>query len=109
MISIKLRDGSMHQIEDVEIRMLQDSYPHVAVEKEIKAAAAWCEANPSRRKTARGVRRFVNGWLARAKEAKPRTVAYAAAHKKFEPEKPKKINREVGQAGIQALKAAMRK
>jgi hypothetical protein len=28
----------------------------------------WCLANPSRRKTRRGVRSFVNNWLSRAQD-----------------------------------------
>ena len=28
----------------------------------------WCEANPTKRKTARGVTKFVNGWLAREQD-----------------------------------------
>ena len=28
----------------------------------------WCLANPTRRKTRRGVRRFINGWLAKVQD-----------------------------------------
>ena len=37
---------------------------------EIRAAAEWCESNPSRRKTRRGIRRFLNAWLSKAHKLK---------------------------------------
>lgn len=43
----------------------QASYPALNVEQQLRAMRAWLIANPSNRKTANGMLRFVNGWLAR--------------------------------------------
>jgi len=42
---------------------LQDAYPGVDILAEARKAKAWCMANPTRRKTARGMPRFLNQWL----------------------------------------------
>jgi len=41
-------------------------YPDVDVLGELRKARAWIITNPTRRKTARGMPRFLNSWLARA-------------------------------------------
>ncbi len=38
-------------------------YPNVDVAQEFRSMRSWSNSNPSRRKTAKGVRRFVNNWL----------------------------------------------
>ncbi len=38
-------------------------YPAVDVRQELRNMKGWCISNPSRRKTKRGVRRFINTWL----------------------------------------------
>lgn len=42
------------------------TYPHLAVGAECRKAWAWVEANPGRRKTARGMPAFLVNWLNRA-------------------------------------------
>ena len=41
-------------------------YGEKTVEQELLKAHAWLEADPARRKTQRGMGRFLNGWLSRA-------------------------------------------
>jgi hypothetical protein len=36
------------------------------VDGELRKAQSWCEVNPAKRKTAKGMPRFLNGWLTRA-------------------------------------------
>ena len=36
------------------------------VEQELRMMALWCEHKPKKRKTLKGVRRFVSGWLSKA-------------------------------------------
>ena len=40
-------------------------YPAVDVEQELRNMLGWCMANPAKRKTRSGIRRFIAGWLAR--------------------------------------------
>lgn len=41
-------------------------FPHLDVSAEMRKAAAWVQANPSNRKTAKGMPRFLVNWLNRA-------------------------------------------
>ncbi|GAB6178109.1 hypothetical protein JCM16814_30000 [Desulfobaculum senezii] len=44
----------------------QETYPAVDVEQEIRACRQWNIDNPRRRKTADGVYKHINAWLARS-------------------------------------------
>lgn len=46
---------------------LEEAYEGVDVVAEARKALMWVKAAPDRRKTARGYRRFLTGWIARAK------------------------------------------
>lgn len=53
----------------------REAFPGVDVLAELRKAKAWLEANPSRRKTARGIPAFVVSWLGRAQDrSKPSTA-----------------------------------
>lgn len=59
-------------------------YPGVDVAQEFRKMRGWCKSNPTKRKTIKGVERFVTGWLSRAQDScrgKPRTSAYMDAIK----------------------------
>ena len=43
-------------------------YPAVDVEQEMRNMIGWLDANPARRKTKAGMKRFVNGWLSREQD-----------------------------------------
>ncbi len=104
MIQIPLRDGSTWDVTDTDIEMRQAAYPGVDVAQEYQKMAQWAEANPRKRKTARGINAFVVNWLNRVEPARKKPDTYAAAHKKFEAEKPKVMSKEVGMAALAALK-----
>lgn len=40
-------------------------YPAVDVAQEFRSMRGWCLSNPTKRKTASGIKRFVNSWLSR--------------------------------------------
>lgn len=49
-------------------------YPSVNVEQEMRKMIGWLDANPTRRKTKTGMKRFVNSWLANEQDKyKPAT------------------------------------
>lgn len=51
------------------------TYPTLDVAREFQKASLWLEVNPRKRKTARGMPRFLMNWLSRAareKELRPR-------------------------------------
>ena len=43
-------------------------YPAVDIDQELRNIRGWCLANPSRRKTKRGVKAFINSWLSRSQD-----------------------------------------
>lgn len=68
-------------------------YPSVDVAAEFRNMRGWCMANPTRRKTARGINTFVNGWLSRTQN-KPRITQLARTSQSvpdymYQEEKPK--------------------
>lgn len=74
-ILLILNDKTLYNVPLDRISTWKDSYPAVDVEQELKRMASWLECNPTRRKTRRGIERFINTWLARSQDsAKPQTV-----------------------------------
>ena len=51
---------------------LQSLYPAVDVEQAIRNMRGWLDSNPKNRKTPRGIKRFITGWLAREQDRAPR-------------------------------------
>ncbi|MDB4437379.1 hypothetical protein N9163_00860 [bacterium] len=44
------------------------AYPAVDVFQELRAMESWLDANPKKRKTKAGIKRFVNSWLSRSQD-----------------------------------------
>ena len=63
--SIILKDGTVYYVEEHQARMWKELFPDVNVEVELKKMQAWSDANPGKRKTARGVKAFIVNWLSR--------------------------------------------
>lgn len=66
--AFKLNDGSLFEVTDRDIETYRGLYPGIDVMQELRNITGWCEANPTRRKTRSGAKRFVNAWLARAQD-----------------------------------------
>ena len=49
--------------EDTDMIAWAKTYPAVDVFHEIRAMESWLDANPKKRKTKAGIKRFVNSWL----------------------------------------------
>ena len=65
VLTLTLNDGSEFGITQDDIAMYSDTYPAVDVLQQFRAMRQWCKDNPGKRKTARGIRRFINSWLER--------------------------------------------
>ena len=62
-----------------KLQQLQEAFPDLDALAECRKAKGWVEANPQRRKTARGMMRFLFGWLSRTQDrGPPRQVAAGA-------------------------------
>ena len=63
-----LNTGEEWEAGDADIIQWQKSYPAVDVFAEIAKMESWLDANPKKRKTKAGIKRFINSWLARAQD-----------------------------------------
>ena len=61
--AIILNDGSEWRPTVADINEWRKFYSGIDVVRELGRMRQWCISNPSKRKTARGVRRFVTNWL----------------------------------------------
>ena len=77
-MEIILKDGSYFEIEENDVIAWSRTYKDCNVIHEIRAAAEWCESNPSRRKTRRGIRRFLHAWLSKAHKLKGSPLIFNA-------------------------------
>ena len=68
VISLLLNDGSLFGVHQDKIDRWAQLYPAVDILAELRKMAGWLDANPTRRKTKAGIRRFVNGWLAKEQD-----------------------------------------
>lgn len=64
--SIPLDDGTEFDVREPYVLELERAYPRAAVRQELAKARAWTISNPSKRKTRRGIARFLNAWMDRA-------------------------------------------
>lgn len=67
-ISLLLNNKAYHPVYQEEIGRWRELYPAVDVMQELRKMAGWLEANPSRRKTAKGINSFIVGWLSREQD-----------------------------------------
>jgi hypothetical protein len=54
--------------EDTDMIAWSKAYPAVDVFQELRAMESWLDANPKKRKTKAGIKRFVNSWLSRSQD-----------------------------------------
>lgn len=65
---MKTKDGVDWQPSDEQILGWQHAYPDVDVFAELNVMTMWLDSNEPKRKTVRGMPRFVNAWLNRANQ-----------------------------------------
>ena len=70
-ISLPLISGGWYPIYEADIGHWKQLYPSVDVMKELRKMLGWLEANPTRQKTAKGIKRFVASWLAKEQDKAP--------------------------------------
>ncbi|MDE5589043.1 MAG: hypothetical protein K2J60_07855 [Acetatifactor sp.] len=67
-ILLLLNDKTSYNVPEEKITLWKETYPAVDIEQELRRMAAWLDCNPQRRKTRRGINRFINSWLAREQD-----------------------------------------
>ena len=68
VISLPLNDKTWYSITQKQVDEWSGLYPAVDVMQELRKMVGWLDANPTKRKTKRGILRFVTGWLAREQD-----------------------------------------
>lgn len=68
-ILLPLVDKSVYNVPQEKIALWRETYPAVNVDQELRRMIAWLDSNPTKRKTRRGVERFINSWLARTQDS----------------------------------------
>ena len=72
VITLLLNSGAEYGIFQADIDEWQRLYPNVDVLQELRKMKGWCDANPKKRKTKTGIRRFINNWLAKEQDKGPK-------------------------------------
>lgn len=67
-ISIILNDKSEYPITEADVDSWKALYPAVDVMQELRKMKGWADANPTKRKTKAGIKRFINSWLAKEQD-----------------------------------------
>lgn len=64
IIELILKDKTMYPIYQEEMEEWKRLYTAVDILQELRKMKGWCDSNPTKRKTERGIKRFICNWLA---------------------------------------------
>lgn len=85
VISLPLNDGTFFDVSENDRAKWSQLYPNVDVLQQLRNMAGWCDANPSKRKTRNGIKRFITSWLAREQDKGRGPIAPAQQGKNVQP------------------------
>jgi hypothetical protein len=72
-----LKNGGSFLVYEADVARWRKTYPTVDIPQTLREQTAWLESNPARKKTRKGMPRFINHWFLREEE-KPYVEAPAA-------------------------------
>jgi len=67
-IALPLNDGTEYEVTEEQCREWAGLYPAVDVLQQLRNMRGWLLSNKDRRKTRRGISRFITGWLSREQD-----------------------------------------
>lgn len=67
-IFLPLNDGTDYPVSQEQCHEWAGLYPAVDVIQQLRNMRGWLDGNPTKRKTKRGIVRFITGWLAREQD-----------------------------------------
>ena len=68
VITLLLNDKTEYAVPQKDFESWVELYPAVDVMQELRNMKGWLQANPDRRKTRRGINRFINTWLSKRQD-----------------------------------------
>lgn len=71
-IKLPLINGDDFLVTKDYVKELKDLYPAVDVEQALHGMRGWLDSNPRNKKTPRGIKRFITGWISREQDKAPR-------------------------------------
>ena len=79
VFELPLRDGSNFAVTEEHIARWEKAFPDVEILQTLREQFVWLESNPGRRKTKRGIKRFITGWLNKEQNTPPVVSGYRRA------------------------------
>ena len=99
-----IKGGEEYEVPASEVRILKQEFKGVDVDEELLSMGSWCRLNPAKRKTRRGIGRFIHNWLSRSKRPK-QSVPMAGGHVAFKSnEELCKTSEEDKRRGLEQLR-----
>jgi len=68
VVTLTLNDKSEYPFYQSDLDKYAELYPGIDILQQFKKMVGWLDANPARRKTKAGIKRFVNSWLSKAQD-----------------------------------------
>ena len=68
VVSLPLNDNSLYHVSPQKVAEWRDAYQSIDIIQELKKMRSWLIANPKKRRTIRGIERFIVAWLSRAQD-----------------------------------------
>ena len=68
VITLPLNDGSEYSVFQSQCQEWETLYPAVDVTQQLRNMRGWLLSNPDKRKTKRGINRFITGWLSKEQD-----------------------------------------
>ena len=83
-ISLSLNDNTEYPVWEEDVAEYESLYPAVDVRQALRSMKAWLNSNPKNRKTKGGIKRFINGWLAKEQNGYHPKTSGAKKQSKYE-------------------------
>lgn len=90
-VALILNDGTNYVVPQEDIALYIQTYPNVDVVQKLREMSLWCRNNPQKRKTKRGIKRFITNWLSREQDKGSRP-SYPAVAQAQQPKRNKFCN-----------------
>lgn len=68
VLTFPLNDGSQYGVTEEQVKEWASLYPAVDVMQQLRNMKGWLGSNPQRRKTRKGIARFITGWLSKEQD-----------------------------------------
>ena len=81
VISLPLNDGTFYDVSEEQCHEWAGLYPAVDVIQQLRGMLGWLNANPSKKKTRRGIPAFINRWLAKEQDRGGKPVQLSGGSK----------------------------